>query len=179
MMYWLTENAFVPFLTGVFVTIILLLMAWSARSKGALYLALGIAALTTAVVVIEQMIETDREVVTEMIYELADHVRANDAPAIVRHVSPRHPNTIARVNADMQQYHADQCSIIGVNYFELAPDGKSATVDFAAFGQGKERRSGYTSPAQVRVVLHLDKVGGKTWKITDYTATDARSGVQL
>jgi type II secretory pathway component PulL len=67
MMYWLTEDSFVPMLTGIFVAVVLLLMAWSARNKVVMFVALFIAAATAAIVATEMAIVTDRETVTDMV----------------------------------------------------------------------------------------------------------------
>ena len=74
MTHWLTEDSFVPMLVGIFVATVLLLMAWSARNKIVMFIALFVAALTAGVVVTEAVIVTDRETVTDLIDELAGHV---------------------------------------------------------------------------------------------------------
>lgn len=177
MTHWLTEDAFVPMLTGIFMAVVLLLMAWSARNRLVLYAGLLVAILTAGIVVAEAAIVTDRETVTDLVYELAGHVRANDADAIARHISKEAPEISKRMRSQMERFKVESCSISGVNDFSTE-DG-IATIDFVAWGQGSERRSGLKSPANPRVQLKLSKQADESWKIIDYTVSDPRSGLSL
>ena len=71
MICWLTEDALVQFLTGVFVTVAFLVMAWLSQEKKMSVAAICIAAINSAVVTTERLIVTDREFVTELVYKLA------------------------------------------------------------------------------------------------------------
>jgi len=177
MTYWLTEDAFVPMLTGIFMATVLLLMAWSARNRLVLYAGLLVAILTAGIVVAEAAIVTDRETVTELVYELAGYVRANDANSIAQHISPQSPELIDRMRNRMDRFKVETCSITGVNKFSI--EGGVATIDFVAFGQGSEKRSGLKSPANPRVELKLRKQADEMWKIIGYTISNPRSGVSL
>ena len=177
MTYWLTEDAFMPMLIGIFMATILLLMAWSARNKIVFFAALLVAALTAGVVVTEAAIVTDREQVTDLVYELARHVRANDADEIARHISPDAPEIATRMRGQMERFEVLSCSIAGVNDFS-AEDGK-ATIDFVAWGQGKVRRGGFESAANPRVELELQKQPDESWKIIGYAISNPRSGISL
>ena len=156
---------------------ILLLMAWSARNKIVLFSALFIAAATAGIVVTEAAIVTDRETVTDLVYELAGHVRANDADAIARYISPDAPELTKKMRSQMERYEVESCSISGVTDF-LAQGGK-ATIDFVAWGQGKQRRGGLQGPANPKVKLELRKQSDESWKIIDYHVSDPRSGISL
>ena len=182
MTYWLTEDAFVPMLIGIFMATVLLLMAWSARNKIVFIAALLVAALTAGIVLTEAAIVTDRETATDLVYELAKHVRANDADAIARHISPQSPEISKRMREQMERFEVLSCSISGVTNFSIA-DGsaadKKATIEFVAWGQGKQRRGGLQGPANPRVKLWLQKESDESWKITDYDVSDPRSGISL
>ena len=177
MTHWLTEDSFVPMLVGIFVATVLLLMAWSARNKIVMFIALFVAALTAGVVVTEAVIVTDRETVTDLIDELAGHVRANDADAIARHISPQAPEISKRMRGSMERFEVLSCSISGINGFSVE-DG-TATVDFVAWGQGKQRRGGLQGAANPKVELQLRKQSDESWKIIGYTVSDPRSGLSL
>ena len=177
MTYWLTEDAFLPMLIGIFMATVLLLMAWSARNKIVFFAALLVAALTAGIVATEAAIVTDREIVTDLIYELAGHVRANDVDAIDRHISPQAPEISKRMRAAMDRFEILSCTISGVTDFSAA-DGK-ATINFVAWGQGKQRRGGLQSPANPKVRLDLQQESDESWKIIDYDVTDPRSGISL
>ena len=135
MTHWLTEDAFVPMLIGIFTATVLLLMAWSARNKIVLFAALFIAAATAGIVATEAAVVTDRETVTDLIYELAGHVRANDADAIARYISPDAPELTKKMRSQMERYEVESCSITGVTDFSEA--GGKATIDFVAWGPRK------------------------------------------
>ncbi len=177
MTHWLTEDAFVPMLVGIFMATTLLLMAWSARNKIVLFAALFVAAATAGIVVTEAAIVTDRETVTDLIYELAGHVRANDANAIGRYISPDVPAVTKRMRSAMERFEVQSCSITGVTDFSTM--GDKATIDFVAWGQGKQRRGGLESPANPKVKLDLRKQPDGAWKIIGYDVSDPRSGISL
>lgn len=177
MAHWLTEDAFVPMLVGIFMATILLLMAWSARNKIVLFAALFVAAATVGIVVAEAAIVTDRETVTDLIYELAGHVRANDANAIARYISPATPQVTKRMRRAMERFEVQSCSITGVT--EFSSMGDKATINFVAWGQGKQRRGGLQNPANPKVRLDLSKQSDGSWKIVDYDVSDPRSGLSL
>ena len=177
MTYWLTEDAFIPMLTGIFVASVLLLMAWSARNKIVMLLALSVAAVTAVIVVTEMSIVTDRETVTDMIYELARHVQKNDVEAITKHISPQVPEVADRMRGRFEQYKVEACSIIGIN--EFFSEGDNAMIDFVAWGQGGQRRGGMEGAANPRVVLKLRKHEDGNWKIIDYSVSNPRSGFSL
>jgi ketosteroid isomerase-like protein len=177
MMYWLTEDSFVPMLTGIFVAVVLLLMAWSARNKVVMFVALFIAAATAAIVATEMAIVTDRETVTDMVYQLARHVRANDTEAIASHISPQAPAIEARMKSQMSRFKVEACTIVGIN--EFSSEGNSATVDFVAWGQGSERRGGLEGAANPRVTLELRKQDDESWKIMGYSISNPRADFSL
>ena len=177
MAHWLTEDAFVPMLVGIFMATILLLMAWSARNKIVLFAALFIAAATAGIVVTEAAIVTDRETVTDMIYELAGHVRENDADAIATYISPDVPELAKKMRSEMERYEIESCSISGITDFSAK--GSTATIDFVAWAQGKQRRGGLKGPANPKVKLDLSKQSDESWKIIDYHVSDPRSGISL
>ena len=177
MTHWLTEDAFVPMLTGMFVASVLLLMAWSARNKIVMLVALAVAAVTATIVVTEAIIVTDRENVTDLVYELAGHVRVNDVEAIASHISPQATEISDRMRGQMSRFDVEACSIVGVNDF--SSDGQRATIDFVAWGQGSQRQGGLGGAANPRVVLELAKQPDESWKIVGYSISDPRSGVSL
>ncbi len=177
MIHWLTEDAFVPMLTGIFVAAVLLLMAWSARNKVVMYVALLVVAVTVGIVTTEMLIVTDRETVTDMIYELAGHVRANDVEAIAGHISPAASGIADRMRAQMGRFKIESCTIVGINAF--SSEGETASVDFVAWGQGSERRGGLEGAANPRVILELRKQEDESWKIFGYSVSNPRSGYSL
>ena len=178
MAYWLTEDAFIPTLTGIFLTIVLLLMAYSARNKVVMYIALVIAVLTAGIVTTESLIVTDREKVTDLVYELAQYARTNDVDAIATHISPAAPEVTRRMRSHMSQYEVKSCSIIGFNDFSSVDS--SAEIDFVAWGQGRQRRAGgFEGVADPRVRLYLKKQPDESWKITEYDVSFSRGNVSL
>lgn len=177
MTYWLTEDSFIPMLTGIFAAVTLLLMAWSARNKTVMGVGLLVAVVTAGIVTTEMMIVTDRETVTDLVYELAGHVRKNDVDAIVGHLSPQVPEIENRMRGQMGQYRVEGCSIVGVNDF--SSDGENAQIDFVAWGQGSKRRGGLAGAANPRVILKLKKQQDGSWKIVGYSVSDPRSGISL
>jgi ketosteroid isomerase-like protein len=175
---WLTEDAFMPMLTGVFVSIVLLLMAYSARNRTVLIVGLLVAALTAGIVITERTIVTEREKLVGLIHRLAKHAQRNDVEALVTQVSDDAPTLKKRLYAHMSEYKVVSCSIVGFN--EVTITEPTASVELIAWAQGAQRRGdGLKGQINPKVTLGFLRDAEGVWKITDYTLSDPRSGFSL
>lgn len=180
MTVWFTENSTFPMVTGVILVIILLGLAFTAREKIMLYLAVIVGLLTAGTVICERMIITDQEEVMQCVYELADAVQANDKAAVVSFVSKNRDDTIARVNAEMPRYDFDSCRIVGKNYYTADVTGPdSAEICFIV--SVKVRIGGQTDTlwGQRKITLNFQREGDGNWRIIDYSHEDPRGSLTL
>jgi hypothetical protein len=178
---WFTENSTVPMVTGTLLVIIFLAMAFTSREKLMLQLAIVIGLLTAATVICERLIVTDKEQVTESVYELADLVQANNMQGVLGFVSLQYPETRDEVSAEMPRYDFDNCRIIGINYFKNETEGSKDTAEICFVVSVRVRLD--NSPellfGQRRVTLHFEKEADGKWRVFDYSHEDPRAGIGL
>ena len=181
MISWFTEDAIFPMVTGAILVIIFIALAISSREKIMLYVAFGITAMVVFTVVCEHLIVTQKEEITETVYDLAEMVEANDVAGVAGFVSKSRPDTIDRINREMPGYDFDTCRFIGTNYFE--PDENSnakATICFTVTFRVSLVNQGQDSiPGQRRVTLDFEKDEDGKWRIIDYEHQDPRKSLKL
>ena len=180
MMYWLTEDAFVPFITGVFMFAVFGGFAYATREKSMFY-ACGLIALVTLVfVTVEQIVVTDRESIEEEVYQLAFHVQRNDMENVIRSVEPNDTETINRIRGEMPRYDFEMCRLMGITDFKsTGTDPATAEVEFTVAVQVRLDQTPDLLSGQRRVRLFYEKNAEGKWKITDYHHYDPRRGLDL
>lgn len=180
-MDWFTENSLVPMLTGVFMGAVFLGLAFFGREKRFLYVALGIGAVTSAIVVCELVIVTDREAVTECVQELANRVRTNDAPGVVAYISKSRPDTMKSAAREMARFRFEQCRITGTKSFDVRESGgkKSATIVFVVFARVQIDTMAGVTPVQPEVTLDFEKESDGKWRVVGYSYRNPRGGLTL
>lgn len=167
---WFTENSTVPMVTGVILVIILLGLAFSARERAMVYLALVVGALTAGTMICERMVVTDQEEVMQCVYDLADAVQANDRAGVLAFVSKTQPETINKVNHEMPSYDFDSCRIVGRNYFVPGADGReTAEICFVVSYKVRVDGSPQTQWGHRKIILHFEKQPDGKWRVIDYS----------
>ena len=177
---WFSEDATLPFVSGIILAVIFFLLFVSSRNKVMLYVSIGIALLAGAIFACEQMIITEREEITAVVSDLAQQVQENSVEGVVLHLSPKHPETISRAKNEMPKYNFRLCRLSGyptVKDDETNPNVKEAsfTVNFRASSkQIKE-----PIPGQRKVTLTFEKNAAGEWKVINYSHSDPRKNVRL
>ena len=167
MIYWLTYDAFVPMLTGVFLSGLFAILFFNTREKLLLYVALVIAVLTIATVTCEHLIVTDQEKVESLLNDISKHVANNDVNTLLTHFSANHAETRQRAIGDMSEVTFSRCSVIGTNYFEGPTTGDpNAEICFAVSATGSFRHIS-NETGRFKVTVNFEK-RGDAWKITNY-----------
>ena len=181
MVSWFTDNSTLPMVTGVIMVIILLGLAFSAREKTMVYLAIVIGVLTAGTVACERFIVTDREEVTARVYDLAEAVQANDKSRVLEFVSNSRQDTIGRVNGEMPRYDFDTCRLVGVNYYEPKEDdaNQRAEICFVVSVRVRLNQNPELLWGQRKVTLHFEKEADGKWRVIDYSHEDPRSGLTM
>ena len=85
---WFTESPGHPVTIGILLTAFAAMLWFMLRKRSLLFLAALLAIATLSVIIVERAIVTDREQITETIFDLADYVAAGDRDSIISHVDP-------------------------------------------------------------------------------------------
>lgn len=180
MISWFTESSLVPLVTGTFLTLAFLGLAFSFRERVMAYVALVVLAFTVATVVTERLIVTDREAVTAIVQTLAVAVQNNDVQEILRHVSDKRQNTKDRISAEMPQYIVRSCRIVGFKGFTVSETGerKVAEIVFVAYATGSRKTDAGATPVNPQVTLDFEKTGDGPWQIISYDYDDPRGNLR-
>ena len=178
---WFTESATFPMITGVFLVIVLLGLALSSREKVMLYLAIAVALLTAGVVTCEQLIVTDKEKVTDVVYQLADAVQANNKAGVMGFVSKSREDTLSRVDNEMPRYDFASCRVIGFNYFTPKESGgkKTAEICFVVTVRVNVDKDPTQAFGHRKITLNLEEESDGIWKIITYSHEAPSNGAIL
>ena len=180
MLSWFTEDATLPFISGIVLAVVFFLLFVSSRNKVMLYLAVGIALLAGGIFACEQMIVTDREKVVAVVYDLATQVQNNSVQGVVKHLSPKKQKTIDRANGEMGSYEFSLCKLSGRPDFdddESNPNIKK--VSFVVNFRASSAQMKGKIPGQTKVTLTFEKDAAGEWKVIDYSHENPRANVRL
>lgn len=164
---WFTESPGHPITIGILLTAFAAMIWFMVRKRILLFLAVLMAIATIAIIVVERAIVTDREQITETIFDLADYVADGDADSVISHVAEK-PNFIARIRHEMKRYDINTCRLLDFN--EKSVEGNpvnKAFFDFVVYANGTNVAAGFGRQASVRVALEFEKQGDE-WKIVAY-----------
>jgi hypothetical protein len=179
MLSWFTESAIVPLIFGSLIGLAFLGLAVSFRDRVMLYVAIAIAVFTAGTVITEQLIVTDREAVTEVVYSIADQVRLNDVDGVLKFVSDRREDTQKSIRAEMPRYRFNSVRITGVVDFQVETGKpKTAKIDFGVWAGGTSGRYGQFTVRR-RAILTLQKEEDGQWRVIDYEHFEPASTVSL
>lgn len=180
MISWFTENSLVPLVAGVLLSIAFCGLAFSFRDRIMLYIAIAIAALTSITVLTESLIVTDREAIIDIVYELADCVRANDMHGVIGYVSEKQEHTIRRIRSEMPKVHFDSCRVLGVANFTTSESDhpKTSVIDFSVWAEGRRGRDG-RGTVRRRVQLTFEQDADGNWWVINYSHSDPARHINL
>ena len=180
MLSWFSEDATLPFISGMVLAVILFLLFVSSRNKVMLYLSIGIALLAGAIFACEQLVVTDREEIVVIVGDLADQVQDNNVAGVVKWLSPEHQETIDRASREMPNYRFDTCKVSGINDFEDdAANPNVKKISFVVFFRASSAKGKEKIPGQREVTLTFEKDAAGEWKVIDYAHRDPRKNVRL
>jgi len=180
MLSWFTEDATLPFISGVILAVIFLFLFLKSREKSMLYIGIVIALLAGGIFYCEQMIVTDREAIVTIVRDLASQVKNNHVPGVVKHISPKHPKTIDSARAEMPLYEFSLCNLSGITDFkddETNPNAK--VISFVANFRASLRPRKEMIPGQRKITLTFEKDAAEQWKVINYTHSDPRKNLRL
>ncbi|MEL7499699.1 MAG: hypothetical protein AAFN77_19000 [Planctomycetota bacterium] len=177
-MEWLTEDAFVPMVTGIAMFIVFVAMAVYSGERRVFLVAGGIALVTIAIVLCEAAIVTDKEEITEEVYQLAFHVQRNDLNSVLEKVDPNDESVSDKIKQEMPRYDFDTCRLMGITDFVKTGE-YTAEVEFTVGVQVRVNQMPETLSGQRRVRLFYKRNPFGKWKVVDYYHSDPRSSIDL
>ena len=159
-MHWLTENPTPLVCIGIVLIFCLVALFFYSPNKK-LILPIGIAFLLAIIpIVIDALVETEREQLQRTVREMARQVRANDIEGLLDFIHPDARTTRYRIENEMPQYKFSACSVSGfksITIDESNPD--QAEVRFSVFVNVNAPTYNYNGPTYRDVVLRFVRVG--------------------
>jgi ketosteroid isomerase-like protein len=170
-MNWLFESPITIVAIAVAIAFFLV-VAWVQTGRNAfLYAIGGVVALAILGLVIERYVETEREAITKLVYEIAAKIEANDADAVVAHVVSSRPELASRGRSEMGQHEFDEVTVTRIHNVESFPDRQppEIVVEFnvqvsGSFMNGQVPLE--TLQRYLKVTFWKDHDG--QWRIADY-----------
>jgi hypothetical protein len=181
-MIWLTENPFPVLLIGALTTAILVSGWLRTGSKWLLASAIAAVALTVGLVLAERWIVTDREQVTQTLYEIAAAVERNDVDGALEYAYSGTPNVREHANAELRLYRFSEVNIKRNLQIEVFAnhDPPMARAEFNVVVVLTTRNGLFTDrriPRYVEVTFYREDDG--RWAIGGYDHFDPRRGFMV
>ncbi len=163
-MSWITENPYWLCGAGLFGLVISLILYFHLQNTKLLIFAAASIIFVVFAFVTESLIVTDREILENVVHELARDVRNNDMQAILNRIPEDKKNVRRDVEFLMPKCEFTACRASKPTILGLTD--RQAELDVPVMVSAKYSTEG-TGTAPVRVFLKLEKRGGE-WKIIDY-----------
>ncbi len=178
-MNWLFEQTMPIVLMTVFGIILMISGYLQTGKRGLLFGAGAVGAIGLMLLIIGQVIVTEREKIRETIFAVAGAVERNDLPGVLRHVSPESDAIRRRIEAEFPRFEFGNVKIkrnltIEIDEASQPPRGEAnfnATVVVSdKTGFLKDR----LIPRRVKVIFLHE---GEQWLISDYQHGDPQRGL--
>ena len=180
MLSWFTEDATFPFISGMVLAVVFFLLFVSSRSKPMLYISILVAILAGGIFACERMIVTEREEIVTIVRDLAVQVKTNNVAGVVKHISPKHQQTVDNASNEMPKYKFNVCNLSGITDFkddESNPNAK--VISFVVNFRAAVKPHTQMIPGQRKVSLTFEKDAAGQWKVIKYSHSDPREKLQL
>jgi Tfp pilus assembly protein PilE len=170
-MNWLLENPVPAIIVGG-LTAAMLGGGWlQTGAKWLLYLAITAVILTILAVIMERVVVTDREQVTETLFEIAALVERNQVDEALKYASPKSPRVRAQAASELPLYEFSDVDIKRNLEIELLPDANppTAIAEFNVSVTLSIRNSAFTNrriPRFVEVTFYKEEDG--QWRVGAY-----------
>ncbi len=143
-----------------------MLLGWMAGAAGAVALA----------VLLEWAVVTDREAISDAMYDCTAAAETNDAERLLGHISPAGASGPLHdeVRRMFERYEVTLARILDLQItVDRQADPRTAKAAFQVIGQGRDRRGEIFLPGTYggRLIVNLRREGDR-WLIIGYTAED-------
>lgn len=167
---WITENAFMPFITGLLISGMLGSAAFMLGNRSLAMLATIVGICSIALVIVERYVVTDREQVRNLLYEVANDVEFNRHDAILAKMK-KGSRAHDRAGPEMPNYKFRRCNVTGIR--ELSVDENAnpltASINFVVFIDVHAPTYQHDGPGRREVTLTFEKQPDGRWLIIDYS----------
>jgi hypothetical protein len=172
-MTWIVEEPLYIAILGV-VTLAFLGFAWMQTGyRSLLHAAIGVAALTVGLLLLEHMVDTEPERIEETLRHIARDVERNDHDAIYAHIYSGAPETLAVARSEFPRYRFDRATI--KHNVEITLDTQAnpplARASFHVGVDVQEVAAGQVWRTSRYVEVTMRKEGGQ-WKISEYSHSE-------
>ena len=180
---WLYESAMTPVMIGVLLVAAFGFFGYALQNRNLFWAASICAALTISAVVVERMVETDREKLHASVYGMARCVRDNDFDGLMMYAATDGgdplSNVRAQLEAEIPKCNFRSCRIVGVRDISIdEEDSRKAKIDFVAFVNVDASATQYRYDGTVhrRVILSMRKEHDGLWRITSFSHMHPQGG---
>jgi hypothetical protein len=176
-MNWIFESPLTIVLLGA-AALALLSTVWVQTGKSQVLIAMGVVgALLIAGLVVERMVQTDREKLEATVRDIAADVRRNDHAQLYQHIAKSAPELRARAQAEIPNYQFTECTVTKFYRVEVKSDKrpKEAEVEFMVSVSGNFNYQGFQTGdgTYLRFVrLYFVEEPNGEWKVRDYAHDD-------
>ncbi|MGI8978585.1 MAG: hypothetical protein ACR2FY_05135 [Pirellulaceae bacterium] len=179
-MNWLFDRPAYVAILGVMLCVPIAI-AWVMTGRKEVLHALAAAfAIFVGLLIMEQVVVTDREAIETTVQQIAHDVQANDHQAVQRHIYSGSPQLKQKVQGELPNYRFTECRVtsqpeIAVN---TKDEPRSAKVSFLAAAAGDFKYQGMSAsaskeaPIRRRIILHMRKEADGRWTVEDYDHED-------
>ena len=178
-MNWLFEDAFVPLIVGVVVTLATAYFWLQTGYRVLLQSALVSLLLTIAIVVVERLVETDREQIERTLQAIAQDVERNDLEAVLGWVHSSATETRRRAEADFPRYEFHHVSVkrnLEIAVLQDEPP-REVAANFNVVVVVSDR-GGLFQQTRAPVFVEVEfKREEDRWKVLSYTYSPAQEGL--
>ena len=177
---WISENAFLPFITGLLLTGMLGSFAVMLRSRTLVLLAAILGICSIALIVAERYIVTDRERVKDLLYEVANAVQFNQHDSVLASMKEG-SRAYQAAQPEMERYDFRTCNITGVRELTVNEDTTplTAMINFVVYVDVNAPSYQHDGPGRREVTLWLEKQSDGRWLITNYDHRTPTGGAKL
>jgi hypothetical protein len=170
-MNWLFESP-LTILTASVAIGFFLGVAWMQTGRNAFLYGIGGLVLVAALLLaLERYIETDKENVTRLLYELAHSIEANDAETVASHIVSTRPDLRKRAKDEMARHRFDQVTVTKIYEVDEEPQHQppQIVVDFTVLVGGSFfNNSAVVSARPVYFHLYFWKDVDGQWRVANY-----------
>jgi hypothetical protein len=174
-MYWLFEDPTLIISVGILGEVILaIILVKSGRAATLLPMA-GLLIVTLLGVVIEQMVVTDAERVTDSIEEARQAVAANNVPELLKHIAPDALELRSQITQVLPKLKVEEVKVKNINVtVNSKADPATARAEF--IGNITVTGMNMTHMKVVRLFIVKLRRDGEQWVMTDAEHRDFRAG---
>jgi hypothetical protein len=178
-MSWVVEEPLYIVILGV-ITLAFVGFAWMQTGyRSLLHAAIGVAALTVGLLLLEHLVETEPEAIERTVRQIGREAEANRRDVVYSYVYSGAPETLAEAKREFPRWEFSRVSIkrnfeTVVNMNDNPP---SAEVSFNVVVDVKQVNGYYDGPAASFVRLTMRKEGDQ-WKVAEYSHEEFSAGMR-